>query len=203
MSEIMNQTERAVAKVLEFSKDSDVYVCGHSAGGHLAAMLLFTDFEKKFNVSSKNIKGLIPVSGVFDLSPILKTDINDNLKMNEKESSWLSPMLRKDPILCKDTKFLIAYAENDSPAFHKQSHEFEVWLKKNDYEKVKCIQIAKSDHFDIIENISQDDFSLTKVFINFKNKIVCKTSLLWISWIFSSFYFLESSFLILNSFWNH
>ncbi|CAF0799731.1 unnamed protein product [Brachionus calyciflorus] len=168
MSEIVSQVERAVAKVLEYSGESEVYICGHSAGGHLASILLFTNFEQKFNVSSKNLKGLIPVSGIFDLRPLLKTDVNDNLKMVLEESTILSPMLLKESHLNKETKFLIAYAQNDSPAFHAQSEDFKNYISNElGYKNVRTEKIDCSDHFDVIENISQNEFILTKKIFEF------------------------------------
>ncbi|RNA08989.1 kynurenine formamidase [Brachionus plicatilis] len=168
MSEIFCQVERAVAKILENSGKSEVFICGHSAGGHLASMLLFSDFKRIYHVDAFNLKGIISVSGIFDLRPLLETDINDNLKMDLEESRRLSPMLRSDLRLHKDVKFLIVYAQNDSPAFHKQSEDFKMHLSKSlGYENVKSIEIKDFDHFNIIENISRDDFILTKEIYKF------------------------------------
>lgn len=164
MNEIFEQVERAVAKIFENSENSEVYICGHSAGAHLATMLLYSDFKNKYNVDASNLKGIISVSGIFDLRPLLETDVNENLKMNLEESSLLSPLLRNDIRLHKNVAFLIAYAENDSPAFHKQSEDFKIYLTKcHGYQDVTSIKIENVDHFDIIENISLNSFSLTKV----------------------------------------
>ena len=64
---MIEEIERAVAKILKFSGQSKVFICGHSAGAHLAALMLHTDFKQKYNVDSKNLAGLILVSRVFDL----------------------------------------------------------------------------------------------------------------------------------------
>lgn len=129
-------------------------------------MLLFSDFKNRYNVDTSNLKGIISVSGIFDLRPLLETDVNDNLKMDIDESTKLSPLLRNDVRLHKDIDFLIAYAENDSPAFHKQSEDFRIHLTKIlNYKNVKSIKIDNSDHFHIIESISQNDFILTKVIL--------------------------------------
>lgn len=154
---------------MEYSGNSKVYICGHSAGGHLATMLLFSDFKNLYNVDASNLKGIISVSGIFDLRPLLETDVNDNLKMDVDESTKMSPLLRNDVRLHNDIDFLIAYAENDSPAFHKQSEDFRIHLTQSlNYKNVKTIKIDNSDHFDIIENISQSEFFLTKViFFNY------------------------------------
>jgi hypothetical protein len=38
------------------------------------------------------------------------------------------------------------------------------YVKKMGFEKAKCIEVDKVDHFNIIENLSDDTFLLTKVF---------------------------------------
>jgi hypothetical protein len=90
-------------------------------------MMLYTDFETEYKVKEGNrIKSIVPVAGVFDLRPLLKTDINDNLKMNEEESAGLSPLLRKKVAseAKKDVYVLAACGDEDSPAFQSQSEQF-------------------------------------------------------------------------------
>jgi len=45
-----------------------IFVAGHSAGGHLTSLLAANpEYLKKYNLSAKNIRGLIPISGVYDI----------------------------------------------------------------------------------------------------------------------------------------
>ena len=127
-------------------------------------MMLYTDFKKKYNVNSSAIKGLIPVSGVFDLAPLLKTDINDNPKMDLLEAHNLSPLFKSTTYLSTLVNILLAYGEQESDEFKEQSVNYSENLKnKLQFSNVKCIQVEDCDHFNIIENISEDTFSLTKV----------------------------------------
>jgi arylformamidase len=88
-------------------------------------MILFTDFETEYKVKEGNrIKSIVPVAGLFDLRPLLKTYVNDALKMNEEESAGLSPLLRTKAEAKKDVYVLIASADEDSPAFQSQSEQF-------------------------------------------------------------------------------
>ncbi|XP_040293743.1 kynurenine formamidase isoform X3 [Bufo bufo] len=59
---------------------SGVYLCGHSAGAHLVAMTLCTDWME-YGVTA-GIKGAVLVSGVYDLQPIIHTYVNDALQMS-------------------------------------------------------------------------------------------------------------------------
>ena len=40
-----------------------------SAGGHLTAMLLSTKWEKEYGLAADIIKGILSISGLFDLGP--------------------------------------------------------------------------------------------------------------------------------------
>jgi arylformamidase len=126
--EIVAQVERGVAKILQFAENSNVYIAGHSAGGHLAAMMLYTDFKKKFKIEPSPLRAIIPVSGVFDLTPFIKTDINDNVKMSIDDARIVSPLLTEkvqlDESQIKNIHILLAYGENESPEFKRQSQEY-------------------------------------------------------------------------------
>ena len=60
---------------------------GHSAGGHLAAMLLAEGL----------VPAAVPISGLFDLRPLVATSINGALGLDETEAWRLSPLARKRP----------------------------------------------------------------------------------------------------------
>lgn len=172
MDRVVLDCERAVAKILQFAahSSSNVYVCGHSAGAHLAAMMLFVDFDAKYGLfdCNQHLKGLILVSGCFNLVPLLRTDVNDNLRMNIEMAKQMSPMLFYDDCSISKLKkqlkkVLLCYGQHESPAFIEQSKEFARLLREK--HGVGCVELmsADADHFDVIENLRFDDFILTKV----------------------------------------
>ena len=85
-----------------------IFVCGHSAGAHLVA-LLATDpaYLKAHDLTSKAIRGAIPISGPFILAPgFLPKVFGDD----RKAAPAAAPMshVRKDL-----PPFLIVFADND------------------------------------------------------------------------------------------
>jgi arylformamidase len=69
------QVRRAVAWVYRnaqgFGGDPNrLYISGHSSGGHLAGVVLVTDWQKEFNLPSDIVKGGLCCSGMFDLKPV-------------------------------------------------------------------------------------------------------------------------------------
>ncbi|XP_064616315.1 kynurenine formamidase-like [Liolophura sinensis] len=86
MTEIVSQVKKAVGYVLHMAKRREsrgVYLCGHSAGGHLAAMMLAVNWIEEIMVSSSLIKGAMLVSGIYDVRPLVETYINKPLQMTQ------------------------------------------------------------------------------------------------------------------------
>lgn len=69
---------------------------GHSAGGHLAAMLLATDWAAH-DLPADIIPAALPISGLFDLPPLLATTVADPLGLDEAEARRLSPLFLPPP----------------------------------------------------------------------------------------------------------
>lgn len=69
---------------------------GHSAGGHLAAMLLATDWAAR-GLAVPAIHAALPISGLFDLPPLTHTTVNDAVGLSEAEARRLSPLFLPRP----------------------------------------------------------------------------------------------------------
>jgi arylformamidase len=68
---------------------------GHSAGGHLAAMLMATDWAARG--LPKVVPAGLPISGLFDLAPLVPTSLNAALGLDGATARALSPMLLPPP----------------------------------------------------------------------------------------------------------
>jgi len=78
----------------QYGMDEDrLYVCGHSAGGHLAAMMmaaLWSVFDPR--LPRDLYKGALAVSGVYDLRPLVQVDwLNPDLRLDEASAYKVSP----------------------------------------------------------------------------------------------------------------
>jgi len=67
-------------------------VTGHSAGGHLTAMLMATDWATR-GLPADLVPAGMPISGLFDLEPITHTTVNGALGLDVAEARRLSPLL--------------------------------------------------------------------------------------------------------------
>jgi arylformamidase len=73
-------------------------VSGHSAGGHLAACMLATDWPA-FDASlpQNPVSAAYAISGLFDLAPLIGTSINKALGMDEASAKAASPLFTAPP----------------------------------------------------------------------------------------------------------
>jgi arylformamidase len=78
----------------EYGMDEDrLFVCGHSAGGHLAAMMLAALWPVYDRALPRDLyKGALAVSGVYDLRPLVQVGwLNGDLRLDESSALKLSP----------------------------------------------------------------------------------------------------------------
>jgi arylformamidase len=69
-----------------------INLSGHSAGGHLTAMAVCTDWSAFDNKLPRELlKTAIPFSGLYQLAPLMQTSISDALHLTNKEIDSLSP----------------------------------------------------------------------------------------------------------------
>ncbi|MDI1263184.1 MAG: alpha/beta hydrolase [bacterium] len=89
----MRAAARALAKL-----GRPLVVSGHSAGGHLAACLLATDWRAyDTSLPAELVTGAYAISGLFDLRPLVGTSINNALKLDEASAGAVSPLFWKAP----------------------------------------------------------------------------------------------------------
>jgi arylformamidase len=92
-------------------------VAGHSAGGHLTAMLLATDWQAH-GLPADTLSAGVAVSGVFDLEPLVHVSFNADLKLDAGEARALSP-IHVRPVVA--APLLIAAGADETSEFIRQS----------------------------------------------------------------------------------
>ena len=149
MDTIVRQIRQSLAwlyrNAAEHGFDRDrICVAGHSAGGHLAAMALATDWPD-FGLPGDLIKGVCAISGVFDLEPIRLCYLNDVVQLDVEQARRNSPILLP-PAHCPVT---VTLGELETEAFHQQSHAYAEAVRRNG---VPCERVVQPglDHFSVI-----------------------------------------------------
>lgn len=166
MDEIVAEVKQALYFIFKLAKErhsSGIYLCGHSAGAHLAAFMLMTSFQDDDAFDSELIKGAFLVSGVYDLCPLVKTSVNDPLKLTEEDAWRFSPANFVQDIAHHSGKrdIVIAVAEFDPPEFRRQSGEFEKNLMDSGV-RTRYMDIPDTDHFSVVEKLQNKSYTFTK-----------------------------------------
>jgi arylformamidase len=94
-------------------------VSGHSAGGHLAACLMATDWRSLDPALPKDlVKAAYTISGLFDLGPLVKTSVNDALGLDEATARRASPLFWPPP---SHGNLDAVVGGDESAEYHRQS----------------------------------------------------------------------------------
>ena len=89
IAEITRQVAQSVTEAAGLV-GGPIAMTGHSAGGHLAARMICTDGTLDQDVA-RRIISCVPISGVFDLRPLMRTQMNEVLQLDDTEAARESP----------------------------------------------------------------------------------------------------------------
>ncbi len=126
-------------------------VVGHSAGGHLTAAMLATDWSRIAGVPADLVRAGCPISGVFELAPLIATSINDLVGLDRPSAEAASPLLWPAPP--KGSTMVAAVGGDESGEFHRQARIIaEAWAQaglKTDY-----LPVPGTNHFTIVDELA-------------------------------------------------
>lgn len=89
---------RAACRFLWRRTGRRILATGHSAGGHLSAMLLATDWRALDpGLPADLVHAALPISGVFELEPLLPSTVAQGLNLTPKSARALSPRYLPSP----------------------------------------------------------------------------------------------------------
>jgi arylformamidase len=162
LDEIVAQTRRAVAWVCANHATLDIdperiVVSGSSAGAHLAVMAACTDWTA-MGLPARAVSGLVLLSGIYDLEPLIGTYINDALRLDRADARRNSPLQQPmSPRIATPT--IVAWAEHETDAFKRQSRRFsERWSAAGN--PVVRLEVEGRNHFDVVFDLSDRDSPL-------------------------------------------
>ncbi len=152
MDEEVRQTRAAVAwtyrNARSFGGDPErLHVAGHSAGGHLVAMLLATDWPGDYGLPAEIIKSATAISGLFDLAPFPYTFLQPKVQLTWDQVRRNSPILH---LPATAPPLLVAYGEDETAEFKRQSEDFLAAWRGNGLSGERLVLPGKN-HFDIVD----------------------------------------------------
>ncbi|MGF1651308.1 MAG: alpha/beta hydrolase [Hyphomicrobiaceae bacterium] len=126
-------------------------VIGHSAGGHLAASLLATDWQSRDgDLPTDLVTRALAISGVFMLRPLIRTSLNDALKLDVDQADAASPALWDAPQGRR--RLIAAVGALESREFVRQSLEI-VGRWGPAGVTAECVVVPDANHFTILDQL--------------------------------------------------
>ncbi|MFO1320178.1 MAG: alpha/beta hydrolase [Burkholderiales bacterium] len=137
---------------------NSLYVAGHSAGGHLSAMMLAAQWPRYgADLPEKVVEAALSISGLFDLTPLLDVpSINNDIRLTEESAIKCSPAFMPP---ATDAPLHLAVGGREIEGFSQQHQIIKARWGKVIGEDVPC---EKDNHFSILESFANPNSALFK-----------------------------------------
>ena len=164
MAELIRQCRAALDWVwrhaAEFGGDREqIYISGHSAGGHITAMMLTTNWPDFAPGLPPNlVKGACGISGLYDLEPIQLCFLNDDLHLTVEQAQQHSPIR----LPCRNpAPLLLPLGALEGPEYLRQSETLaEHWGQQTSPPQVWLL--PEHNHFSIAAQLETADSELSR-----------------------------------------
>ena len=154
MDELVRQVRASVAwlhrNAAALGGDPDhITVSGHSAGGHLTAMLMSTDWPAFAGLPADLVKAGCGISGLYDLEPIRLSYLNQTLGLTMETARRNSPVHQ---VPAAAGPLLLPLGEKEGDEYHRQTEALAAaWRRRGG--RAEGMDMAGHDHFSIVTEL--------------------------------------------------
>lgn len=163
IDEITRQCRSAVAWTLRHiarhgGDPSRVAVGGHSAGGHLGAMCLETDWPRDFELPAHPLAAAVLVSGIYEIAPLMRSYLQPQIRLDAGIVERNSPVFSVRPC---PTPALFTWGQDETAAFAYQSTRMhDAWRAAGNAGEL--MPLVGKNHFSAIDGFSSPDSTLVR-----------------------------------------
>ena len=132
-------------------------VVGHSAGGHLTAAMVASDWSKVVGVPADLVRAGVAISGVFDAAPLVGTSLNEALRLDVEAARAASPQFWPPPQ--KGRVLVAAVGGAESAEFLRQSRDIvATWERAG----LACeyLEVPGANHFTVVDELTRHESAL-------------------------------------------
>jgi arylformamidase len=149
----MRDAARALARL-----GRRLVVSGHSAGGHLAACLMATDWQSiDAALPHDLVKAAYTISGLFDLGPLLNTSVNTALGLDRISARQASPLFWPPP---SHGSLDAVVGGNESAEYFRQSRMIvDLW---GHGVETRFAEVPGANHFTAIAPLANPNSPMTQ-----------------------------------------
>lgn len=139
---------------------AQITLSGHSAGGHLVALLMATDWAAR-GLPADVIKAGCSISGIYDLEPVRLSSQNAGMQLSPAEAARNSPALLPAP---HGARLLLAVGALEGPEFHRQAEALEAaWNRQ--HQICTVLDVAGQDHFSMAAQVGAPASALSQALL--------------------------------------
>lgn len=135
-----------------------IHLSGHSSGGHLAAMMMTTDWAAR-GLPANLVKTTLLMSGIYELYPVMLSSRRNYLKLTPDEVAQLSPIRH---ISLLQSRVAIAVGDRESPEFRRQMTEMADVLAGMGALRLRAT-LFNCDHFELPIELQHPESRLSRV----------------------------------------
>jgi arylformamidase len=128
------------------------FVGGHSAGAQLAGMV----------AAAFEVRGLLALSGLYDLEPLRGSHINEWIAMDEATARRFGPLHHRP--LGTGVPLVVAAGEREQAEFHRQQREY-VAAWRGWGGSAREVPAPGLNHFDIVLQLAERDAPVTRALL--------------------------------------
>ncbi len=169
VTDIVRQTRSAISwtyrNISRYNgNQSKLYVSGHSAGGHLAAMALVHDWETD-GLPRNLIKGAVVMSGVMDLDMVMHVSVNGDIRMTPEIARANSPLLHPPLSGCP---VLVAVGGAEPEGWQQMSKDYAQFCRERG---VQCeyLEIPGANHYTMSNHLADAKSPLNQAMMKLMN----------------------------------
>jgi acetyl esterase/lipase len=142
-------------------RNDRLFVSGHSAGGHLAALLAADGrYLKAHGLKAKDVRGVIPISGVY----IIPRKLFPKVFPTDEIAREASPITYAKGDL---PPFLILYADRDLPGCDKKPAEAFCKALKDKGTRAETVEFKNSNHYNILFDAGKSGSKVSAAVLKF------------------------------------
>ncbi len=131
-------------------------ICGHSAGGHLAASA-----AQAWSARLPRLCGLVPISGLFDLEPLIETSLNETLNLDLESARALSPLLQSPA----EAPLTAVVGAAETSGFLIQSERFLEHYRRSGRSDGRLVLLPEANHYSILLDFLQPHSQIAEIVV--------------------------------------
>jgi len=161
LTEIVRQMRSALAWLWNNAQSlgidrNRIIVSGSSAGGHLAGTLLSAGWQTSMGLPETAIAAAMPISGLFDITPVARTYPNEWMQFTKDEIEHLSPLYQLPFVSCP---ICLSLGANEAAGFARQSEAYATALQAVGFSP-EVFAVPDRHHFNVVLDLADPTSAL-------------------------------------------